>query len=314
VRFLRSIFNLLRFNKKNWKAIALCFFAATIFWFFNALNKSYTTNISFPLEFEYSHENYVPISSLPKEVRINVSGIGWNLFRRSSGIKVPPLSIPLDRPSEVKKIVGSTLPGFFSSQLEGLEINFVITDTLYLNIQPKAGRWLRLSLDSIQQHLNQNYGIAGDVKMAPESVFVEGPMTLVTELEEPTPLKIRAQNIDENFRQDVKVELSDNGLIQTNPSTVFVSFAVEKFVRVTDSVKLELVNIPPKSHPWIEVKAIPCTFAIRESMITNFKPDSVRAVLDLKGIKRGEIKLAPKLIGLPPNSRIIKVDTIRITF
>jgi hypothetical protein len=314
MRFLRSIFNLLRFNRKNWKAIALCFFAATIFWFFNALNKSYTTNISFPLEFEYSHENYVPIKSLPKEVRINVSGIGWNLFRRSSGIKVPPLSIPLDRPSEVKKIVGSTLPGFFSSQLEGLEINFVITDTLYLNIQPKAGRWLRVSLDSIQKNLDKNYGIAGKVKMVPESVFVEGPMNLVTKLQEPASLKIKTQNIDEDFRQDIQVELSDNDLIQTNPSTVFVSFAVEKFVRVTDSVRLQLINIPAKSRPWIEREKIPCTFSIRESMIDSFRPDSLRAVLDLQGFKRGEIKLVPKLEGLPPNSRVIRVDTIRITF
>lgn len=314
MRFLRSIFNLLRFNRKNWKAIALCFFAATVFWFFNALNKSYTTNISFPLAFEYSHENYVPIKSLPREVRLNVSGIGWNLFRRSAGIKVPALTIPLDRPSEVKKIVGSTLPGFFSNQLEGLEINFVITDTLYLNIQPKAGRWLRLSLDSIQQNLDQNYAVAGDIKMEPESVFVEGPVALVTKLSEPTFLKIKEQNINKNFQKDVKIYFSEDDLIQCNPSSVSVSFDVEKFVRVRDSVRLELLNMPAKSRPWIEMNKIPCTFAIRESMIENFKPDSVKAVIDLKGFKRGEIKLVPTLTGLPKNSQVIKVDTIRITF
>jgi hypothetical protein len=313
MRFLRSIFNLLRFNKKNWKAIALCFFAATIFWFFNALNKSYTTNINFPLAFDYRQESYLPVETLPTEVRINVSGIGWNLFRRSSGIKVPPLVIPLDRPSEVKKIVGSTLPGFFSNQLEGLEINFVVTDTLYLNIQPKANRWLRLSLDSIQKNLNQNYAIAGKVKLVPESVFVEGPVTLITKLEEPVRLKVNEQNINENFRQDIEIDLANSDLILYNPSTVSVAFDIEKFVRITDSVRLELRNIPPRSNPWIEVSKIPCTFAIRESMIKDFKPDSVKAVLDLKGFKRGELKLVPTLIGLPENSQVIKIDSIRIS-
>src|SRR6187431_968935 len=115
--FLRSIFNLLRFNRKNWKAVVLCVFAATIFWFFNALNKNYTTNITFPLAFDYNSENYVAIRPLPEAVRINVTGMGWDLFRRSLGLKIPPLVIPLERPSQINRIVGSTLPALFANQL-----------------------------------------------------------------------------------------------------------------------------------------------------------------------------------------------------
>jgi hypothetical protein len=66
--FFKSIFNLLRFNKKNWKAVVLCVFAAMIFWFFNALNKNYTTNISFPIAFDYNDNVYIPIRPLPSEV------------------------------------------------------------------------------------------------------------------------------------------------------------------------------------------------------------------------------------------------------
>jgi hypothetical protein len=314
MRFFGSIFNVLRFNKKNWKAVVLCSFAATVFWFFNALNKSYTTNISFPLYFDFNHENYVPVTPLPKEVRINVSGIGWNLFRRSSGIKVPPLTIPLDRPSEVKKIVGSALPGFFSNQLEGLEINFVITDTLYVNVQPKAGRWLRLSLDSVQQNIDRHYTLSSDVKMVPESVFVEGPMSIVTKLEEPARLKISERNIDASFRQDVKIDFAQGNLIKCNPSYVQVAFGVEKFVNVTDSVKLEIINMPPKSRPWIKLNKIPCTIGIRESLVKEFNADNVKAVIDLKEFKRGNVKLVPQLMGLPKYSRVIKIDSVRIHY
>ena len=103
--FFNSIFNILRFNKKNWKAVVLCIFTATVFWFFNALNKDYTTTISFPLAFDYDRDRFIPVEPLPRDVRINVTGIGWNLFRRSTRVKVPPLVIPLDRPADVKKIV-----------------------------------------------------------------------------------------------------------------------------------------------------------------------------------------------------------------
>jgi hypothetical protein len=65
MRVIQSIFNLLRFNRRNWKAVALCIFAATVFWFFNALNKNYTNNINLPMVFDYENEKYVAIRPLP---------------------------------------------------------------------------------------------------------------------------------------------------------------------------------------------------------------------------------------------------------
>jgi hypothetical protein len=124
MRLLNSIINLLHFNQKNWKAVSLCIFAAAIFWFFNALNKNYTTTISFPLQFEFDRQDYMPVRALEEELRINVTGMGWDIFRRTVGLRKLPLSIPLEHPETVKKIVGSTLPAFFSSQLEAFQINF----------------------------------------------------------------------------------------------------------------------------------------------------------------------------------------------
>jgi hypothetical protein len=290
----------------------LCLFAATVFWFFNALNKTYTTNISFPLAVDFNSSNYVAVKPLPEEVRINVTGIGWSLFRRSLGVKVPSLVIPLERPSEVKKIVGSTLPGLFSNQLEGLDINFVLTDTLYLNIQPKAGRWIKVSLKNVDSYLKKNYTSVSDVRIIPDSIFIEGAMSQVTKLKEPVELSLTQNNIDENFRQDVEVILPDNQFIRRNPPTVAVAFDVEKLVEQTDSVKLTLQNIPGSSKPVIGKSYIKCVFAIRESMVSDFRSDSVHAVVDLKGFKRGSIKVVPKFSGLPPHLKVLKVDTVRI--
>src|SRR5688500_9404559 len=153
--FLNSIFNILRFNRRNWKAVVLCVFTATVFWFFNALNKTYTTNINFPLTFDYDNENFIPVGGMPQYVRLNVTGNGWELFKRSTGVKLDPLQIPLERPAEVKKIVGSGLTFAFTNQLSGLEINRVLSDTLYLDLEPKIGRWVKLAVDSIQYNIKE---------------------------------------------------------------------------------------------------------------------------------------------------------------
>ena len=180
--FINSIFSFLRFNKRNWKAVVLCLFAATVFWFFNALNKNYSTNINFPLEFDYDREQYTTVKALPTSVRMNVSGLGWDLFRKSSGLKVPPLIIPLEKPTEVNKIVGGTLPALFSTQLEGLQINFVLSDTLHVHIDEKVRRKFNLEIDSVWRYLNPDYAVVSKIKLVPDTVWVEGPKKIINAL------------------------------------------------------------------------------------------------------------------------------------
>jgi len=314
MRFIQSIFNLLRFNNRNWKAVSLCVFAATIFWFFNALNKNYTTNINLPLVFDYDHEKYIPIRPLPEAVRFNVTGVGWNLFRRSAGLKVVPLVVPLPQPSEIKKIVGSTLPTLIVNQPEGFAINFVLTDTLHVALEPKTSRRISLKLDSPAILFRNGYGLTSDVKIVPDSISVEGPVKLIKSLPNPIFLKLPDRNIDENFSEDVEVKFLNDELIKRDPPTVSVTFQVDNFVEVIDSVRLKVVNPPKNSWPFIEGKEIVCTVAIPESAQESFSVDSLRALVDLRGVKKGDNKILPTIAGLPPFGRVVKIDSIAIKF
>jgi hypothetical protein len=312
--FIQSIFNLLRFNSRNWKAVALCIFAATVFWFFNALNKSYTTNINFPLVFDFDRERFIAIRPLPEVVRFNVTGMGWNLFRRSAGLKIPPLVVPLPQPTEVKKIVGSTLPALVSNQPEGFAINFVLTDTLHLAIEPKAERLVNVRVDIPTLLLKKGYGLVSDIEISPDTVRIEGPVKLINSLPQYLELKLSDRNIDDDFSEHIEVKFLNDELIKRNPPTVLVSFQVDRYVELENSIPLEIVNPPKNSWPVIEGKKLECTVAIPESSQNTFAPDSMKAVVDLASVTKGENKLLPILVGLPPYSRIIKLDSISIKF
>jgi hypothetical protein len=314
MKLINSIFNVLRFNRSNWKAVALCIFAATVFWFLNALNKTYTTNLKFPLSFDYDKQNFVPVKSLPKEVRINVTGNGWDLFRRSTGVKIPPLEIPVERPVETKKIVGSTLPAFFTNQIEGLEINYVLTDTIYVDLEPKTGRWITLKLDTSTLRLKDEYGLASNISILPDSIYIEGPKPVVNQIEEPVQVSLPFRNIDENFMEDVEVSFPAGDAIKRDPPTVAVMFNVQKMITVQDSIELVIENLPSTVWPVIGRKHIPVIFIIPQNMMDNFIIDSTKAVLDLKKIKRGNRSVLPQVKGLPPFSKIIRIDSVRVKF
>jgi hypothetical protein len=310
---ITSLFNLLRFNRRNWKAVILCIFAATIFWFFNALNKNYTTNIRFPIAFDYNEENYIAVQPLPREVNLNVSGIGWNLFRRSLGLKVPPLVIPLERPSETRKIVGSTLPALFSNQVDGYQINFVLTDTLRIALEARSRRRVALAIDVPSILLKKGYAVTSNPVIQPDTIDIEGPWKLLNELSNPISLKVSQRNIDEDFKEDVEVSFLNTELITRNPPTAQVSFKVEKLIQVKDSVRLELVNTPKGA--WAAIgNSVPCVFGIPESRIDEYNKGATRAVVNLRGFEKGTKKFYPEITGLPAFSKIFAADSVIVKF
>jgi hypothetical protein len=311
MRLFTSILNIFRFNRRNWKAVVLCIFAATVFWFFNALNKSYTTNINFPLSFDYDRENFVPVRNLPAQVRLNVTGNGWDLFKRSAGVKIVPLEIPLERPSDTKKIVGNSLQRFFSTQVDGMELNFVLTDTLYVDLEPKAQRWIRLTMDSIQFNLKKGYGLVSDVTIKPDSILIEGPQPLINRIKEPFKMRLRQRNIDENFSEDVEIDLPQSDVIKRDPPTVAIRFKVDRMINLIDTVQLAAENIPPTVSN-IEETWIPVTFEVPEGTNMREMLKDVRAVMDLKNFKRGAARILPEVRGLPPFTRVVKIDSVNI--
>jgi hypothetical protein len=308
--FLNTIFSILRFNRRNWKAVVLCIFAATVFWFFNALNNTYTTNINFPLAFEYDHQNFIPVKSLPQFIRLNVTGNGWELFKRSTGVKMEPIEIPLERPSEVKKIAGRNWAFEFANQLKGLAINYVLTDTLYLDLEPKDGRWIKLAVDSIKYNLREGYGLTSEIAVMPDSAFIVGPQRIINKLKEPVVLTIPQRGIDEHYIQNIEVDLPFSELIRIQPPAVSVMFNVEEMITVRDSIPLTIENIPPNVSEVMNSGKIPVTLSIPESFIPGLNLDSVKAVLDLKNFVRGRAKILPTVDGLPPYSDVIKIDSV----
>lgn len=292
----------------------LCMFAAMVFWFFNALNKNYSTNLNFPVTFEYDQERYVPIESLPSTVRMNVSGSGWDLFRRSLGFKVSPLVIPLEKPAEVQKIVAASLPAFFADQLERLKINFIITDTIHIGIDEKIRTKFKVRLDSIQRYIDPEFGLMGALTIQPDTVWLEGPRSAVNKIPATLQLTLQQTNIRREFNENVELPLGQNKLITAQPQKINVLFDVEKFVLVDKQIKLSIINIPPQLKQSSLTREVSCTYRLPVSTSETFTGDSLKAVVDLNSKRNGTYKLVPQITGLPPNAVVIKTDTVLINF
>ncbi len=310
--FLRVLVNLFQFNRTNWKAVLLCLLTASIFWVFNALNKQYTSTIKFPLSFQYDAEKASPVQELPASVLVNVSGNGWELFREIFGYEIPRLTIPLEKPIEVKKIVCSTLPPLLANQLGKVQINYVVTDTLYVQFDQKDTHTYKLFVDLKDISYKEGYGRISPVVLLPDSVQLQGPKSLLHKLPDSLRITLAEKKLSNNYREKVEINLLGNDMIKRNPVSTEVIFEVNEVVMMEVKSKVEIINLPK----WSKVTFTPDSLLIKIQVPKNkqedFKKVTPTASLDLKRVKKGNHTLMPRVSGVPLYASVIKFDSLVI--
>ncbi|MBL3654583.1 YbbR-like domain-containing protein [Fulvivirga sediminis] len=297
-------------SSNNVRVIVLCVFAATTFWFLNALNENYSTTLKYPVRFIYDQDSYMAVERLPENVQLNVSGLGWNLFRNSLGIKVTPLEIPLETPADYKKIVGTSLPGLISEQLDEFQLNYVLTDTLFVNIERRISRTFHLSVDSTTIALDQDFKIVSPIVFSPDSVLLQGPENILNEMPDTVFVKIPQEDIDENYKEDVSISIPNQSLIHRNPPTLNVRFDVAEFISQKRTVPLTLDSFPEEFIPVI--KEVEITYSVAGNREEEVGDDSFSIVLDFKSMDKQDSTILPVLAEFPDFVQNVQLDSTRI--
>jgi hypothetical protein len=137
---------------------------------------------------------------------------------------------------------------------------------------------------------------------------------VINGVSDPVKIVLPFENIDEHFMEDIEVALPSTDIVKRNPPTVAVMFNVQKLIIVRDSVDLRIENLPSNIWPVIGRRRIPVTIGIPENMMDEYVSDSVAAVLDLRNVKRGTRMVQPRIVGIPPFSKIVSVDSVKIKF
>jgi hypothetical protein len=265
--------------------------------------------VRFPLRFDYDHTRYVPINPLPHYININVVGSGWDLFRKTFGVKLQELVIPLERPTEVKKIPTSSLNPVLITQLGSLQINYIATDTLRVQLDETTVKTFHLGIDAKTINYKDGYGNTGIISVLPETVVIDGPQSVINTIPDTILLQLKTSSISKTFRDEVEVPLFKSESINRNPPVVTVMIEVGPVEMIETSLKLRLLNQPrvTKNRFADSVKVL---IQVPANQRENFRKltSQIDALIDFKTAKSGFI--TPTIIGLPLYARVISIDSL----
>ncbi|WP_034256649.1 hypothetical protein [Adhaeribacter aquaticus] len=269
-------------DRQYWKVVLLCFIAAATFWLLNALNKNYSNiRTSYPLRFVYDQEKFIPLKPLPEEIEINVSGKGWKLLRKYLMIDLRPAEIVFYSIPPYKYLTSNALRRNVSSVLDGLQLNFISTDTVRFSFDRRIRRKIPLAVDSANIQLDADRIIASPIVITPDSVIFDGPASMVNKLPSPYKIKLPVNTIDRSIKRIVPLEFpTNNELVKANITEAEVSFAVSPLTWQQLLIPPLIKNLPEGKAVRIVPELITIRYGFEQTNAAPITPDQFEVAID----------------------------------
>lgn len=300
-------------NKDKLKVVTLCVLAATTFWFFSALNKSdYTTLVEYPVTFVYPEDSTYVLEALPQHVLVEVRGGGWNLLRKTLLLDTPPVEIELEDPINTRYVTGQSLSQQITEQLGEVQLDNVVTDTLFFRIDRAAEKEMYVALDSSSIRLEDSYQITSSISLSVGRATVIGPQTILKDLNDTLYITLPEQDISENYRQDISLEYSSSNLVSILPEAVEVSFEVAPFDMVSRSVEVTGQNFPEDSSLQILPNRVNVSFWIQDRYIDLIQDYDFEVVVNLRSLNLEDSTITPVLESYPKFARDITISPRKV--
>lgn len=300
-------------GKNVWRIFVLCFFTAGLFWFFNALNKTYTTIINFPVEIVYDKENYIPVSDLPESTRMEVSGFGWDLLKWSFGYGLEPMIIdPANY--ELDAISTKDYRNEFAEKLGQVKLSKFMDDSLKLNFDRKISRKMQVALDTAAINFEGSYRLRDSIIIVPDSVVLTGPQSILDNLRDRFIIDPGSKKVNKTFDEEISIDFKSNPLVNLNRNSVNVYFEVEKIVDKELNLNVQRMNFP-KDTIQIFPSSVILDVKVAEWRFNDSDLDSIRALADYTKMNPADSSIALDLVNVPDyvENPVLNIDSVKLS-
>ncbi len=289
-------------KKGDWKAITFCVFAAITFWFFNAMSTEYSIDVAHPMVIRYDEELYIPLANPPQQIRFSTTASGWDIFTKTNFINSSPIEVELDDFKKRKYITSSRLKTIVAKQMNGIHINEILDDTIYVNFDKVKSKKVRLQVDAKKLDLSKGYKLAGAVLVEPSEAIVTGPLSLVKNVPEVVTLKMEAKDISGNYAEEIPLKTSLDKKLKFNIEKVTIKLEAYQLEKVEKELKLTKINFPKKKKIKISEEKALLIYYAREEDLPLIEAQKFEAEIDFHSINEKDktikitLKKVPELI------------------
>lgn len=318
-RFLHHFYHsALKKEKRDWEIISYCILLASMFWFLNAMGKTYHYNIEVPVHYNFNSKRFVPLESMPEFVEVRAEGHGWDLLRAIWAKSPSKLEINITKPLETFALFPGKWQGSMKEMMPSVKLEAVLSDSIYCRFDPIETVEIPLFADLTNLSVKSGYRISSTVKITPNSVRFTGAASLIRKLPPQLPLKISGQNVQESFDQNIALDFQDeypkNQLLHYGPENVNVHFSIRSALEDEMQVPIVLINSDKNPNLILKENKILINYLVAQNDRQNVQATGFRVVADVATFNPADstveilIKKQPAIVSdVQPSSRKIRV-------
>jgi hypothetical protein len=304
----RAVFAQIRgLRNWDWRAISACTVLALFIWIFNALNKSYTTVVAFPVRFEVREDHVVALVPPPKSVAVNVTGTGWNLLRKVFHLDVEEAVLEVKNPLRVRFMLTRSLRPVLEKAMSDLTINNFVDDSVQFHYEPILEKNVQLGFNPREVALEDGYRITSPVRVEPVTATITGPPTLLAAVGDTLWLELGDKVVSEDFRDQLPIRLPDLspvGLLGLSLDRATVAFEVRHFTPQQAMVPLELVGFPADSSVQVQPAVVMVKYFLQADEPA--PAEDIRVQVDYRDLRRPDTAIRPSQV-LPASLRFVEI-------
>ena len=282
------------------KILLYCFVVGFFIWLFNELNNRSNATMLYPIDFKYENkEEFIVVSSPPKFIEISINGTGWNLLRNLLKMNIRSAEYNINKPSQTKFVLSSSLIPNISESLENVDLNYVVTDSIFFSIEQKKSKELTIKVDTLKFSFKENYERLSDVNISHEEITVEGPESIISSMPDEYNINIDKVDISADYDKDIKID-GLNKLLDVTPEKINLNFKVAEFViqEIQLNAYYDEDNVSLDTSVLVLFK-VKKGAELTDSLYVNFKNESGILIPEIITTEKIEI------LNISPNSFIL---------
>lgn len=280
---------------------------ACLLWLYASTDKSYDYTFSYRVELVNLSPELILSEPLPSEVKVKISGKGKELFKL---LLLEKRSLKIDAQKYSK--------GEFTLPLkpEMIEIPERLDLSVIEIISPKV---LRIDLQQLEERevpiISQltffpaeGYFIKGETRFIPDRIRVRGPSESVGKTKFVLTLKKEFQNLSRSFSENIDLVPPSFYNLKIFPQKVDFSIEIKKGEKSKlEKLPVKVVNLPKGKKGVLNPLTIDLELFGEKETLEKLAPESVKVVIDVRGIKNGKVKVSPS-IQLPENIILLNAE------
>ena len=285
-------------NDKRVAAYLVCVAIATVFWFLNALSKTYTEDINVPVSFVNFPNNKTLASKPPEQFDLKIEAHGFTILRYKLSFFFVPLEFNVNEMTRNRMTESNKNSFAFPSRQFLTELSYQMSnevkiqsmspDTLFFRFDQMGQKRVRVK-PVLKINLKKQFEISGDIKITPDSILVNGPQSVLDSLRFIPTETLLLEGANHTVSSQSRIS-PIKGLYFETPS-VKVNIPIEEYTEEQLSVPVVLANQPPDLKVKLFPSKVKISFQVGLSRFSQIHPEDFKLSVSYSDIKEGKLRL-----------------------